>query len=1273
MQNIQLRSLVDSGAELSLISQRTYDNLKFRPPLVKTKNVALKSANGTDIEVKGSVDLEFKIAGIKLTHNFIVVSNLSRNMILGLDFMVRYGVRLYFDFSKMRIQGAYVPLENDSYIASIARLNTSVTLKPHTVYLVEGKIKDNPYFKTESDYQLLNLDRGFLEDQPEIEVSPIVFKLRNNFTFPLQIVNNSGKHIRLRKGCLVGQISSVKGNLQCNSSANINSVHTTTNNTSHKMTEKEFMDQIIVEDKHKQVVTEMLLKNSDIFAFSDLELRETDLMKAEILTRDNEPINLRPYRLPISQRQMVSDTIDDLLKAGIIRRSFSPWNFPIIVVEKKPDALGNPQRGRVCVDYRLLNSKLIIQHFPLPLIDDLLAELKGTTYFTTLDLRAGFHQIKLSEESKQKTAFSCFKGKYEYNRLPFGLSIGPSVFQNMASRLLQGFESFSKVYMDDILIHTNSNIEDHLLHVQKVLDRIRKHNLRLKLSKCKFLQTELNYLGFIVSSEGIKPDTAKIDAIRSLQPPTSVKQVRSLVGMASWYRRFIPGFSKITEPLVALTKKYARFKWDSNCQKAFEFLKESLTVVPLLAYPDPTKEYILYTDASDTCVGACLCQETEEMEELIPGMRNERPIYFISQKLSPSLIKMPTVMKEAYAIHYALNKLHYYLWNAKFTIRTDHKPLEYLFTSEQKNRKVQAWSLTLASYDCRIEYLKGTDNVCADLLSRNYPAEMDETCEPEIPVMEEKTFEVNALNSNTFDPVKFINVNIDPEEDTSLPSLEDFDNVNEQGKDRDIKEIKEKLENGRADKNLYRKYIIIDEVVYYLSQVDDEPNLRLYVPKHLQDKVLEQYHDLNGHMAVDKTFNAIRQKYYWPNLYKQIKEKLDSCVTCKVRNMKAQKGELQETNTPPFPFACISLDLSGPFKPSMSGNVYIASFVDIYSGWIEAFPIPDKKAETVLNLLLEEIIPRFSCPLSITTDNGKEFVNNAFEETLKYLNIVHIKTSTYSPSSNPMVERSHATLNSIVAKKMKDSIDIWDLQLNSALSAMRTNISKTTNMSPFFILYNREPVLPLDNLLKPRRKYNGEEFHKIALENQHKNFMTVVKNIKKTKNKQAEQVAKKRKPKETLQVGDSVYYKNHTKSSKLENNWLTHFVIIKQTTPVSFVIRNQLSGKLVRAHANSLRLAKTEWQIPPQDGPKLRSTKLATSLPNSDTDDSDVSKSSDATIIYDPYCRSGGQMNHNEGIPSDVEEAENSDSVIERDTEIIPRQQPEEIPKQQEILQKSKQ
>ena len=626
---------------------------------------------------------------------------------------------------------------------------------------------------------------------------------------------------------------------------------------------------------------------------------------------------------------------------------------------------------------------------------------------------------------------------------------------------------------------------------------------------------------------------------------------------------FLPNFAKISEPLVKLTKKFARFTWNPECQVAFEYLKESLTCVPLLAYPDVNKPFTLYTDASDTCVGAVLVQsddtDTNKSNNECTNNPCEKPIYFLSHRLSPTQTRYSTTEKEAFAIHYALNKLHYYLHNSKFVIKTDHHALKYLFNSEIKNRRIQAWSLTIGSYNCTIEYLQGKDNVIADLLSRS-PPPMDDKEVADIPDISDKAFQVSAINTNLINPSEFVQVeaeSIIDKEKSELPSIQEFDLQEEQSKDKDIVMIKDKLESGKADPSVYKKYLVVDNIVYYISKVDDEPTLRLYVPEHLKTHVIDQYHHKNGHMAVVKTFNTIKEKYFWPNLYKELYAAIDKCVTCKIRNLQTQKAPIQETGIPPFPFASIGIDMTGPYKTSLSGNQYLVTIIDKYSGWVEAFPVPDKSATTIVEILLEQIIPRHSCVLSITSDNAREFCGEVFTKTLNELNILHIKTSPHHPEGNARVERSHRVLHDMIAKQLDENVDTWDLHLGSVLLAINTHVSMTTGMSPFFLLYNREPLLPLDNLLKPRRKYEGEEYYKIALEQQHKAFIELIRNTKKSRFNQNERANRNRKPNE-FKVGDHVYYKNHNKSNKLENNWKTQFIIIEQKGPVSFVIKKTI-------------------------------------------------------------------------------------------------------------------
>ena len=1226
LETFQLRCLLDTGAERTLMHERVYNMLKYKPPLNK-KKIVLQSANGSEVHVLGAVNASFKIGGLKLEQEFLVVSNLNRNIILGNDFLVNNNARLYFDLKQIRLKGSYyIPFENDVFISSIARLSKTTLLKPNTAYLVKAQIKTLHPLKEKSVYKLEKLDKGFLAEQPEVELSESIAVLSNTRFFPVQLINNSNKHIRLKRGCILGNLEEAKI---------VNSVW---NEGRKDISTFEFNQLIQTEKEHFGPVSQLLLKHKQCFAFSDADLEGTDLLIADIDTRDNEPVTLRPYRTPLAQQQVVSESLDKLLEAGIIRPSVSPWCFPMVVVAKKVESTGVIPPPRLAIDYRALNKLVYVRSFPMPRIDDILGKLHGCSYFTSLDLRAGFHQIKLTPEAAEKTAFSCFKGKYEYVRLPYGLNNASSIFQQMATKLLAGYEGFALAYIDDILIFTNKDLNDHLKHVELILNKLKQHKLRLKLTKCYFAKPELDYLGFVISKEGLKPSEQKVAAIRSLRPPTTVKQVRSFIGMTTWYRQFIPNFAKCAEPLINLTKKYAKFVWNEKCQRAFQFLKDSLTTIPLLAYPDTNKPYTLYTDASDTCVGAVLVQEEEIENEEGQIQMVERPIYFLSHKLSDVQIKYATIEKEAYAIHYALNKLHFYLCNAQFTIKTDHQPLKFLFSKlNQKNRRLQNWGLTINSYNTRIEYLTGKTNIVADLLSRSPPEHEGEEANIDVE-LNETSFNINAINSNEIDPKLYTEITIDETEgqQTQLPALSTFDMVKEQNKDEDLLKIKTKLNQGLSNKQTARRFIVTENVLYYVSQLDDNPYLRLVIPEHLKETVLQQYHADNGHMGVQKVWQTIKEKYYWVNLFTDIVKLIEECVTCNKRKLTQQKATSLETGMPPYPFACLSLDLSGPFRQTISGNNYIISFVDIYSGWVEAHPIPDKSSESVVQILLNEIIPRFSCPLSITSDNGSEFSNRIFRETLKHLNIHHKLSSPYHPETNSKVERSHRTLNDLLAKKIEDNVDTWDVHITSALWAHRTNVSETTKKSPFFLVYNRLPLLPLDNLLLPRKPYQGEEYHQQVIENMHRSFLQTVKLTRKAK--LANIKREKNRYDVDFKVGDNVYYKNHLKKSKLESNWITHYIIIEKNGPVSYTIRNQLTGGTKRAHANSLRQSKVLWEVPKQTASRHHRNAQLVETPPSESDidneelgeedqseenialetESTISNDSDDTIIYDP-------------------------------------------------------
>ena len=435
---------------------------------------------------------------------------------------------------------------------------------------------------------------------------------------------------------------------------------------------------INVPPEHKQDITTLVEQNKDIFALKDSELGRTNTIKMKIDTGDNPPIKLKSYKTPLNNRKVVENAVQEMMQAGVIRKSRSPWSFPVVIVGKKD------QSKRFCIDFRQLNKITKKISYPLPVIDEILALLGKAKYFSTMDLKSGYWQVEMDEKDREKTAFTCHAGLFEFNVMPFGLCNAPSLFQELMSNVLEGLD-FCFAYIDDILIFSTT-IEEHLKHIQIIFERLRQHGLKLKLKKCNFIQKETNYLSFVIDENGIRPDKDKVEAIRRMQNPTCVKQFRSFIGMCSYYRRFLPNFSDIASPLIALTKKRAKFKWSYACQKAFDELEKHLTNIPLLAYPDLNKPYILYTDASDKAIGACLTQQCDPSESFLPGITNEKPIHFISHKLSDTQTRWSTIEKEAFAIHYALQRLDHYLHNAEFIIRTDHKPLKYLLDAPMQNK-----------------------------------------------------------------------------------------------------------------------------------------------------------------------------------------------------------------------------------------------------------------------------------------------------------------------------------------------------------------------------------------------------------------------------------------------------------------------------------------------------------------------------------------------------------------------------------------------------------
>ena len=1189
--NSTFRALVDTGADVSLLSAKAFRMISRGTdgPRLSEGRVLLQGASGVGIKVLGAVSVAIQMGSSCYEHEFHVVDSLTSTVILGWDFLTNHNasIRCSAEQAVLQIGGQELSLQDTEYINSLVRLRRNIYVPPRSTVIGKAKFKGQTQGIRKGNYMVSQVNSGFLSQEPGLMIMNGLVNIKDRATLPIAIVNSTNKAFRLKKGNVVARVYSL-------GEAKLCSVTEAYETAECNQTEAD----LSVPEKYKGAVERLIQKNSDLFADRDTELGQTDIIKMRIDTGDQRPIRLKPYKTPFALRGMVDRQIDEMLQAKVISPSHSPWSFPVVLAQKKDGS------KRFCVDFRQLNRITEKHNWPMPTLDEILPTLGKSKFYSACDLRSGYWQVKMAQEDKHKTAFICHRGLFEFNVMPFGLSCAPGIFCEMMSKVLRGLEGFATAYLDDVLIYSET-MEDHLKHLNIVFGRLRKAGLRLKRSKCDFFKRELQYLGHVVNERGIKPNPDKVAAIRDLDTPQTVRDVRSFVGMASFYRRYIPDFSKLVEPLTRLTRKHAQFAWSGSCQEAFDTLKQKLSSPPVLAFPDTTKPYILYTDASNSCIGAVLGQGSGE---------GERPIQYLSHQLSKTQQNWPIIEKEAYAIVFALQKLRQFLYGAKFTIKCDHKPLKFLLSSEIKNAKVQRWGLMISEFDCTIEYIAGKDNTRADMLSR---ITSGEPCKAQVGEMagehsggleqagaEAHPAEVGVINTDKVDPRIGQGTHSDcvdtdtPPSDTQAVSHDsllpnNLNNTEEQRKDPEVVQLIQRLQTGKATVTEGHAFVVLEDVLYYVPETEAEPSLKLVIPSHLRELVLKECHDKCCHMGLDKTYDRIRDRYYWRGLYKDVANYVSQCVTCKSRNLRRELRPLQEMDAVRFPFEKIGIDLCGPYPVSKSGNKYLVTITCLYTGWPEIFPVQDKTAETVARVILEELIPRHSCPLTILSDNGREFCNQIVDHICKVLKIYRIRTSAYHPAGNGATERFHRVWNDMVSKELEVG-DEWDTLIPAVLTAYRTSLNESRKHSPFYLLYGRDPILTLDTMLRPRLKYMGEDYHQLALQQQHRAFVRVDRHLKQARLRQKRH-HDKRAVHHDFEVGEAVFLYNPMRKHKLEKKWLPFFRIMEQTGPVNFVIRNQVNGAIRRVHSSQIQRANLEWTIPAFVSTKrpLRKTRLA--------------------------------------------------------------------------------
>ena len=1177
--------------------------------------------DGSTIKVIGTAYITFTLGKQNITQLFVICKNITQPVILGRDFLTNNNVIMRFDTCSIELHGECIKLDNHNFLTSLVKLTGNVLLKPQSTVTCFVKVRKQRE-KMNDSYLLSRIKTGILHDQPGVFPLEGMVDIKSTKKFPIKIVNTTSTYVKLKRGSMIAKLEELDSISSINASL-LQEINDIVNPESSDDSKPH-----ITPPQYKDEIDEIIKEFEDIFARNTNYLPATDLMEMKIELTDDTPINVPSYRIPLHKTEQVDAAVNELLEADIIRHSSSPYNAPLLILTKAGKNL------RIVNDFRKINriTKPIAQ--PLPNIDSILSCLHGSKFFTKLDLRKAFYCMKIREQDKEKTAFSVNHRHFEYNRVSMGLRNSGAVFSQLMNKVFSDLYGKSVIfYLDDILVHSKT-FEEHMCHLREALQRLRTAKLSLNPDKCEFVKFSVEYLGHTISANGISPSPDKVTAMQNTPPPRNLRALRGFIGLFSYYRRYIKDFSKIASPLIELTKKNVKFSWDERCESAFQTLKNALINPPILVYPDVNKQFILQTDASNKAIGAVLLQEHDGVE---------KPIIYISHRLNHSMRKLPTIELEMFAIIYALGKLDFYLSDTyqPFIIRTDHRPLTHFFNVKHTNKRLAMWSIILSSYNAKITYIEGSKNKIPDYLSRHAQVEtIEDSSTSASPPTYKKTPTTKTPPTRDSSPSHNICVintdtllNQDDKQDNSLSEISELEDVDAmeapeidipdiqdiktaQQNDEKLSNLITQIQNNNTSEHVRKHFVMLEDILYYISENECISPLRIVIPEQLKSTVLKHLHDLQGHLGIQKTYQLINQRYYWSGLFADVTKHVSDCVTCTTRSLNTNRPPMQATNIPKYPFEIIAIDISGPFVQTNSGNRYILTIMDLFSSWVEAVPIPSKSSEIIANVLLTEIIPRFSCPRKILTDNGLEMIAQSVKHITKVLRIKHITTSIYHPEANGQIERMHRVLHDLISKQLFNSRDEqnWDLYLPFVLSALRTSINATTKHSSHYLLYQFEPMLPLDTILLPRQRYYGDETHKLNLERMHVAYSITRDNIKKAQTKRIER-ANSNSKEENFSPGDPVFLYNKAKANKHDIRWNPYFRVVRKTSPVSYVVRDQLSGKLKRVHVQHLKRANLEkWKIPKSNN-RVRRNRLIYARSASDTNEDADDESDDRHLL----------------------------------------------------------
>lgn len=1105
IENRKTKALIDSGSMVTCISEEFYNTLDPVPELLNISDFGLEitSASGSKIPYKGYVEIEISVPCLG---NFsycipaLVVpqTNYSKQVpvIIGTNFIriCRESQSTRDADDHMHVPAewklAFNSMDDETPVRSSNKF--SIQVAPNETKVIRGVVKNTKGIETALIEQTNTTLSGSLVVCPR--VVPLT-RGKHTVTVPVRVCNLSANTVHIPPKSLLCSIHGV----------NVVDAWTPESSQSGKKSKVPIEDlniQIAEDNLTPEQVSKVRLFLSDwshLFSDGPSDIGKTNLLKHEIRLTDNTPFK-EPYRrIPPGMFQEVRQHIKEMLDVEAIRPSQSPYSSNIVLVRKKDGSL------RFCIDYRKLNSKTIKDAYILPRIDDTIDRLAGSRYFSKLDLTSSYWQVELEEKDKEKTAFSVHGiGHFECNRMGFGLTNAPATFQRLMERCMGELNLRDcLVFLDDILIFSET-FDEHLDRLTAVFKRLETHCLKLKAKKCEFFKRSVTYLGHVVSEEGVATDPEKTKAIATWPVPHNIKTLRTFLGFAGYYRRYVKDYSKIAKPLNDLLKGHSTnkgkskskvkpppWKWGSDEEKAFHLLTEKLSSPPILAYADFDKSFILHTDASSQGLGAVLYQDHNGQKKVIA---------YASRGLKTSEKNYPAHKLEFLSLKWAVTeKFHDYLYGNSFSVITDNNPLTYILTSAKLDATGHRWLAALSNYNFSLRYRKGVNNADADGLSRR-PQDSEVTSDivqsicsctlvdrsdcPYIENMFLPDEPITCMSVSTVVDVEAQTKTGTSHSECSNPDLDDcsfskIDWIKEQSSDKTIKRVVELLlsdflPTGSSlckESPEVRKYLresnkfSLQNGILYRNIVLNNQNVRqLVLPASFRDTAFRLLHTNLGHHGRDRTLHLMRERFYWPGLEQDVSERIKTCDRCvKFKTPEKNFAELVNIQTfQPLDLLCIDF-LS--LERSKGGYENILVITDHFTRYSQAFPTRNQTAKTTAKILFENFIVHYGFPSRLHSDQGKNFTGHVIKELCKIAGVQQSRTTPYHPMGNGMVERFNQTLIKMLGTLDNKQKEDWKSYVSTLVHAYNATKHDSTGFSPFFLMFGRHPRLSIDAYL----------------------------------------------------------------------------------------------------------------------------------------------------------------------------------------------------------------